>query len=547
VLDLRESGITTIRPTLLLLFAAAGLLLLITCANVAGLLIARAVSRARETATRVALGASAGQLAIQFFAESLFLSLAAAAAGIAVSDGLVRVVLVLAADYIPRADEIRVEWTVFAFAFGAALCSAALSSLAPLWHALRTAPNEVLSDGVRASAGVRVRRLSQWLVAAEIALAFALVALSGLLAAHLRALARTPPGFDPGQLLVFQATIPEPIASREETRLPYQTRLIRALEGIPGLAGVASANELPLAGCCFATTIYPEGRVIPPEGVQRTVFHIVSPAYFRTLGIPLRAGRLLTEADAGNDNLHGLINQTAAARYWPNQNPIDLYGRFARPDGDRFQIVGVVGDVRQNGLGRPIDSAVYLVSPVAPANPLWFIVRSPQPPDRLLPEIRRAIRTVDPTVAIHDVATMTKIVGDSMRLERLGSLMMTFFGGAALLMATLGIYGLMSYAVRQRRVEIGTRIALGAVNRDVLGLVVGGGLKLAAGGVAAGALAATAGAWVLFRYFEAVALEWMPFAFATAIVAGVSLAASSFPAWRATRLSPMTAIRDRPE
>ena len=529
---------------MLLLFAAAGFLLLITCANVAGLLIARSVARARETATRVALGASARQLAIQYFVESLFVSFAGAAAGVFVSAGLVRMVLSLAADYVPRADEIAMDWTVLVFALGAGFSASAVSSMAPLWQAVRTVPSDVLSAGVRASASARVRTLSQSLVVAEIALAFTLLAVSAILVVHLRTLARTSPGFDPDGLLTFQVTVAPTIVSRDETRAPYQKRLLDALEAIPGVAGAGLANQLPLAGCCLAGTIYPEGSTVRPETMERSITMIVSPGYFRTMRIPLRSGRFLAEADTNERLAYVVINQTAARRYWPNQNPIQAYGRLNGRNGDRFQIVGIVGDVRQNGLGKPIDSAIYVLNSVAPANPLRLVIRSPLPPDRLVPEIRRAVRGVDQTLAIYDIETMHDIVADSMRLERVGSFMMTFFAWAALLMATLGIYGVISYAMRQRRVEFGTRLALGAMARDVLALVVGGGLKMAAYGIAVGAVAVTAVASLVARYFETLEVGWIPFAFATAIVVGISLVASSFPAWRASRLSPIVAIRD---
>ena len=280
------------------------------------------------------------------------------------------------------------------------------------------------------------------------------------------------------------------------------------------------------------------------EAVQRTVTLIVSPGYFRTMRIPLVAGRLLAEADTRENPLSVVINQTAAARYWPHQNPIEAYGRFSRPDGDRFQIVGIVGDVRQDGLGKPVDSEIYLLHSIAPANPLGFVVRSPLPADQLVPAIRRAVRSVDPALAVYDAAPMRDIVADSIRLERLGSLMTAFFAGAALLMATLGIYGLVAYTVRQRRVEIGTRMALGALRRDVVGLVVGGGLKIAACGVAGGGAAVTVIVRLLGRYIQIGERGWTPFAFAVIVVAVVSTAASSFPAWRASRLSPLAAIRD---
>jgi putative ABC transport system permease protein len=339
--DLHEITISGIRPTLLLLFAAAGLLLLLTCTNVAGLLLARAVARARETATRVALGASRSQLALQYFVEGLFLSVAGAAISALLSLAVVRSVVSMAAAYIPRADEIAIDWRVFFFAIGTAFAASALSSLAPLWQAVRTEPGEVLSAGVRASAGARVRRLSQSLVVAEIALAFALLAVSATLIVHLRDLSRISPGFDPDQVLTFALTIPDTISSSDAARAPYQTRLTEALERIPGVSGAAFVNHLPLDGCCLSTTIHPEGRTTNPDSVERTSFNIISPSYFGAMRISLRSGRFLTEADTSKDLVFAMINQAAAGRYWPDRNPVGAYGHFLSPSGDRFQIVGV--------------------------------------------------------------------------------------------------------------------------------------------------------------------------------------------------------------
>ena len=545
LVDLREMTFREIRPTLLLLFGAAGLLLLITCANVAGLLLARSVARARETATRVALGASQRQLALHYFIEGSFVSLAGAAAGVVVSIGLVRLVISIGSEFIPRAEEIAVDWTVIGFALAMAVLTSVLSSLAPLWQALRTAPNDVLTAGVRASASARVRKLSQLLVVAEIALAFTLLGVSAVLIGHLRNLARTSAGFDTDHLLTFSVTMPESIAAKDETRVPYQRRLTEALEAIPGVTGAGFANQLPLAGCCLGGTIYQEGS--GSNVADRTAFIISDPGFLRTLKVPLRSGRFLTEADTSEDPLHVLINQAAAARYWPGRNPTDQSDRLNGPQGSRFRIVGVVGDVRNDGLGRPTVPEVYLSSMVAAANPLDFVVRSPLPADQLLSAVRRAVRTVDPTLPIHDAITMADIVHNSMVLERVGSLMTTFFALAALLMATLGVYGIVSYAVRQRTVELGTRMALGAVGRDLLAYVIGGGLRMAGYGVAVGAVAVGAAIWLLVRSFNVHDIGWIPFASSTAIVAGLAAVASSFPAWRATRLSPMVAIRDESE
>ena len=247
--NLRDVVVREIRPTLLLLFGAAGLLLLITCANVAGLMVARSAARARETAVRVALGAAQGQLAVQYFSEGLLVALVGAVASIVLSFAMVRVVVSLAEEYIPRADEISVDWTVLLFVLGIACLAAILSSLAPLWQAVRTLPNEVLSDGIRASSGARTRRISQSLVIAEIALAFTLLTASAILFGHLRNLKHVNPGFATDHLLTFELTATESPYSNTAKLVAYQKRLIGALESLPGVTSAAFVNHIPLEGC----------------------------------------------------------------------------------------------------------------------------------------------------------------------------------------------------------------------------------------------------------------------------------------------------------
>ena len=252
--------------------------------------------------------------------------------------------------------------------------------------------------------------------------------------------------------------------------------------------------------------------------------------------IPLRDGRFLTETDSRTDIIAAVINERAARHYWPERGAVGAYGRFAAPDGPRFQVIGVSGDVRNEGLGRPARPEIYVLHSVAAFNPMHIVVRSPRPMESLLPEIRRAIQTVDSTLAIHHPSTMQEIVTESVTFQRVGSFMMTFFATAALLMAMLGVYGVVSYSVRQRAAELGTRLALGATGIDLLTLVVAGGLKMAMAGVAAGSIMAAAAVWMLFQVFEILNVGFSPFLSSTAIVGGVALAASFFPAWRATLL-----------
>jgi serine phosphatase RsbU (regulator of sigma subunit) len=494
----------------------------------------------------VALGAGRGQLAAQYFVEGLMVGLAGAAGGVVLSALLTPAIVALGADYLPRADEIGVDWTVLAFALAAACLASALSSLAPLRQAARTAPADVLGDGARTTAGTRSRRLSRSLVVAEIALAFGLLAASVVLILNLRSVSRISPGFDPAGILTFTVSVPGTIAGDDAKRIPFQRRLIDAIDAVAGTEEVAFASQLPL-GCCFGAPIYPEGHPVDARLSQRTSLVAVSPGYFRAMKIPLRAGRLLTDRDTSEGLLHVLINEAAVSRYWEGQSPIGGYGRFNGPTGDRFQVIGVVGDVKNDGVRSPTVPEVYLLGSLLNLETMRFVVRSPRPAASLVPDIRRAIRGVDPEQPIHDVLTMPDALSEMMSLERVGSFMTTFFASAALLMAMLGVYGVISYSVQQRTVEIGTRMALGATSRGILALVVGDGLKMATYGVIAGAVAAVTAALYLRNVFEIGALGPAPFVYSSGIVASVALMATTLPAFRAALLSPMVAIRNQPE
>jgi predicted permease len=544
VFDLRTTVIKDIRPTLLLLLAAAALLFLITCANAAGLLLARSVARARETAMRVALGASRSQLAAHYVAESLPIAVTGAVAGIVISLTLTPAAVSMVEDYLPRADEVGVDWTVVLFAAGSAIVASILSSLAPLWQATRTAPTEALGHGARASAGARSRRLSQGLVVGEIALAFAMLVVSAILIGHLRNLSRTSTGLDPDDVLTFQVDVPGLIADDRARSLSLRRQLIESLQAIPGVDAVAVSNQLPLNGCCFGADVFAEGSLADRVAGQRTSLMTVTPDYFRAMGIPLRRGRLLNELDARSDPVIAVISESAAARYWGARDPIGTYGRFRNSGDARFQVVGIVGDVRNDGLNNPAVPDIYLPSGLQRLETMFVIVRSTRSVAALLPEIRGIVHGITAELPIHDVSSMRDIIQRSMTLERAASVLTAFFAFAALLLATLGVYGIIAYFVRHRRVEIGTRVALGATTRQVLSLIVSGGLTLAAIGVLAGGLLGVASSVYLARTFDVGTIGPVPFISATVIVAAVALGASAIPAWRASLISPMVAIRD---
>lgn len=547
VLDgIGAASILGIRPVLILTSVAAGLLLLLTCADVSGLVLARAVSRQRETAIRVALGARRGQLALHYFFEGLLVALAGTALGALVSLALVRVVLSIAADFVPRADEISFDGRVLLFSIGLAFITSAAASLAPLWQAGRTAPVDVLNQGVRSTAGARSRRLSQSLVVAEIALAFMLLTIGAVLLAHMMRLGGTAPGFNPDNLLTFRLTRTERPGMSRAARQQDQERFTSALAQIPGVSSVGLANQLPLAGCCFTTSVFPDGVDLGPSFEQRISFLAVSPQYLTTMQVPLRAGRVLDARDLGEDPIAVMINEAAVRTYWHGANALDAFGRLGATNGSRFQVVGIVGDIRNDGLGQPPIPEIYISNAFITLNPLRFVVRSALPPSTLAGEIRRAIRAVDPAQPIHAVATMHDIASESLSLPRVASVLTAFFALAALVMATLGVYGVVSYAVRQDTTELGTRMALGALDRELVGSVVRGGLKLAAVGIAIGAIAAVASTSLVVRVFDVDRIGALPFVASAAIVAVVTFVASFVPAWRVTALSPMVAIRSEP-
>jgi putative ABC transport system permease protein len=541
--SLQETVGEEIRPILLLLFGAAGLLLVITCANVAGLLVSRSVGRARETAIRIALGGGHTQLAAQYFLESLWVSLAAAVGGIILSVVFVKVLLALAADFIPRSDEIATNWLAAVFALALAFITATVSALAPLRQAFRTPPNDVLSQGVRASAGARSRRLSQALVVGEIALAFTLISAGALLLWEFRILTGTSPGFNPNGLLTFQLNR----SGTTEQNAAFVDKLLDALQSIPGVTNAAVANQLPLDGCCFSTSLSPQRDSAAINLREPVSLMVASPSYLKTLGISLLSGRYLNDHDTNENLIPIVIDEAAAERYWPKHNPLGELARMGGDNGDKVQIVGIVGTVRNEGLGKNPMPEVYIVNRIYPLESMHVVVRSTLDRAGLAAAIRSAMARVDPAQPVYSFQSMDEIRSDSLIYQRIEWIVVTFFALAALLMACLGVYGLTSYSVRQRTTEMGTRLALGATGGQLLSLVAGEGMRLGGYGILIGALTTAGATQIVIYYFNVHNLSPVPYLFSIGAIIAVALLASLVPAWRASILSPMVAIRNDSE
>jgi len=548
ILPLREWVVGEIRPTLLLLLGAAAMLLLIVCANVAGLLLARTFSRARETALRVALGAARWQLGLQYFSEGLILAAPAALAGVFLSFGLIRGILALATADIPRADEVGVNRTVLAFALLVTVAATAFFSLAPLWQALRIQPNEALVEEARASTGVRGRRLSRWLVVGEIALAFVLLAAGWLLAGHLRELRAMPTGISTDHVITFPVTVARARYPDTARLAPYQTQLVRSLKAIGGVENAGFVDHLPLDGCCFVTTLYPEGRPASERPPPSILFLTVSSGYFQTMGIPLLHGRFFTERDNDSNPIpSAIINETAARHYWPAGNAIDAIGRVSSPTGDRIRIVGVGRDIRNKSLSDPVQAELYFPYAETYAPRMQFVVRSTLPLETLRRDIQSAVQRLNPDQPVSSFRTMNEVLQSSLARERLQSFMVAFLALTAVFLAMLGVFGLVSYTVRQRRVEIGTRMALGAGTGNLMRLVLNDGLRMGAYGVGIGAIAVLILARLLSAKVPGVAISGPGSLLLPGLaVALFSVVACLVPAWRATLLSPMVAIRNDP-
>jgi putative ABC transport system permease protein len=532
-----------IRPGLLLLLGAAVALFLITCANVASLLLARSVARARETAVRVALGASNWQLGWHYFFEGALLSLAGACMGTLLSLALVRTVLAIAADQIPRSRQITTNWQVLGFALLLAIACGIFFSIWPLWQARHVAPNEVLSEGTRASAGTGSQKLLNTFVVTQVALTFSLLAIGALIFADLRGLSHLYPGFDPKNLVVMNAFAPGSKYKTDENRSRYQTRLLKEIQSIPGIESAGFIQMMPFLHVGNNTVMNVEGR--PTYDVAHSVsieLRFISPSYFQAMKIPLLQGRFFTENDKVADVMPIIINQTLRKLYWPQGDPLGAFVKMLSWDTKRFQVVGVVGDVRNNGLANPTLPEFYLSYRCVPPQEMSWAIRSPLSPEALTPALRKAVQRVDPEQPIFDVRTMPEILSHSVSDRRLQMLMVNFFALSALLLAILGIYGVVSYTVRQRVREMGTRMAVGATPRDLLKLVLASGLKMSATGIAIGLVLV----WTFTRskliatnltdVFPALLL-------AAVLITACTLFACWFPAWRTTTLPPMVAIR----
>jgi putative ABC transport system permease protein len=567
--DYLSSVVGDVRPALLILLGAVGVVLLIACVNVANLLLSRASGRQRELSVRAALGASRARLIRQLLSESVLLGGVGACLGVALSVWLVRLIRAFGPDDVPRLQTVQIDATVLAFAAAVALLSVVLFGLAPAMGLARVQVSEALKEGGRSlTAGARTSRARDVLVIAEITLSLVLMISAGLLLRTFRRLQQVDPGFKPENVLTMSVTLPEakyPETDPAKTARFYD-ELTKRLERVPGVRAVGASTAIPIAdwggwGKYFTVEERAAARLADVPGIQ---YREVTPHFVEALGIPVVEGRFFTQDDTGDRPLVAVINESARKRFFPNEDPI---GKRVYPNppeatiakmlpspgyrSPRLTIVGVIGDVKQAGLSQPAQPELFVphlqgtVKNNQPSAPKMFLfIKADSDPLRFVNAARRIVQSLDPEQPVADVATMEQRLKASLATQRFQLVLFGGFAALALVLAAVGIYGVLSYSVRIRMHEIGIRMALGACGSDVLKMVVKHGLALGLAGVLIGTGVALGVTRLMTSLLFGIrANDAITFLAASLVLMAVVAAASFVPSVRAARTDALTILR----
>jgi putative ABC transport system permease protein len=546
VIPLTEQVVGNARLILLVLMGAVSLVLLIACANVANLLLARGSSRQREIAIRTALGASRIRIVRQLLTESVLLSLLSAIAGTALSIWGVKTLLALSGELLPRAHEINVDLRVPGFTVAIALLTSALFGLVPALRASRINLSELLKDASHGlSAGRYRNRVRSLLAISEVALSLVLLIGAGLMIKTLARLIAVDPGFQPQNTLTMNIALLGVKYPTPNQQIEFFQKLTQKVEAMPGVQSAGLISSAPLSGGIYAGGFSIEGRAAGNDNLAADR-RMISPQYFNTLGIPLIEGRHFTDMDNQTSPGVVIVSESWARRFLPGEAAIGKRIKLGGPDSKRpwLSIVGIAGDVHDTALEKEARPCVYIPYSQFPSASMTLVVRSALDPRVFVGAIRDTVWSVDKDQPLTAVKTMDQYLADSISPRRFNALLLTIFASVALVLASVGVYGVMAYSVAQRVREIGIRMALGAEPSRVINLIVGGGMTLALAGVAIG----VAIAWALTRVMSSLlygvsATDSMTFVFASILLVGVTLFATYIPARRAARVDPMIALR----
>ena len=542
---LQDYMVTDVKTTLYVLVGAVALVLLIACANVANLLLVRGAARQKELAIRSAIGASRTRLLRQLMVEQAALATLSAAAGVLMAAWLLRLMLAMVPDALPRQEGVVIDGRVLAFALALSALTPILFGLLPALQTSRPNLRALLAAGGRSGASVPARRVRTAIVVAEIALATMLLVGAGLLLRSFTRLLNVSPGFVPARAILAGVSLPVEKYAEGEPRERFFAGFLERTRALPQVSAAGIAMPMPMVNG-FTTGLEIEGQPIPAEGKPLTLFYGVSHGYFEAMGIPLLKGRLVTDDDRRGGARVSVINQTIAERYFPGQDPIGHRLRIAQGGAGWREIVGVVGNVKQRGLDEEDSAQVYESYQQHPYFATFSLVVRTRgdDPSAVAPELRAILRSMDPDLPLAQVRTLNSLVAATVQPQRFSTMLIGLFSTAALLLAAVGIYSVMAYAVGLRTQEFAIRIAHGARRSDIMRLVLRGAFVMSAGGIAGGLIAA----WLMRRFvdsllFGVTAADTATYAGVALVLAAAALAASAIPALRATRVDPLTALR----
>ncbi len=544
VLPLRTYLMGNVQPVLLVLMAAVGFVLLIAVANVANLMLVKAIGRQREIAVRAALGAGRLRVIRQLLTEGLVLTALGAGLGLLLAYGSVNLLVAMSPADVPRLDEVSIDGRVLGFTLLVSILSTLFFAFAPALRVFRFNLNDALKEGGGRGAALGHGRFRGALVVTEVGLTLILLIGATLMSTSFIRLQQVDPGFDPHNLLTAEISMPDFRYSDPERVSGFYHQLLERIQALAGVQSAAVASGLPPDLMQLQDTFIIEGRPTPPNQTDPLAdFLFVSGDYFRTLGVPLLQGRTFSDADRQGAPLVVIINQSLARRFFPNENPV---GRRLKQNRDNpwMEVVGVVGDVRYSGLGALAFPALYVPYLQHGWPGAYLVVRATRDPLALAPTVRKAVWSLDKELPVTEMKTAEQRMHESVAEPRFRTLLIGAFAFLALSLATVGIYGVISYSTTQRTREVGIRVALGAARLDIMRLVLGQALLLSLAGIAAGLI----GAFALTRYLAGMLYSVHPtdplvFAGVSVLLVGMSLLASLIPAHRATKVDPMVALR----